>query len=232
MSSLYRTERDRVPTISITDKCIVLDLDNTLICTADEGKENRSLISILNSPTNFPIHNRLYCLDFEDYDRPGEGTTCSMLGVRRPYLDQFLYFCFAYFKVVAVWSAGTKPYVDAVVNEIFADIQPPHIVFSRDETERRDKRTVKPLQKLYDANEMTRRYMNPRNTLIVDDLSSNFEDNLNNGILIPGYQPSFTTSSINQNDESLKQLVEWFSKNEIKMASDVRTLNKAQIFIN
>nr|QBK90542.1 MAG: ctd-like (NLI interacting factor-like) phosphatase [Pithovirus LCPAC104] len=217
---------------TITDKCIVLDLDETLVYSNTD-------FSILNNLKIFKdkslndIKSRSYILRLEDAITPkGYGEISNLWGIKRPHIKNFLNFCFRYFKVVAIWSAGKKEYVDQLVKNIFIEIIGyPHIIFSWNEIKHiKDGSFTKTLQKMIDSVPGLEKYMNLENTLIIDDLLQNFTENKDNGILIPSYSPSMNIKSLREDDISLQQFISWLLKEDVKNSKDVRLLKKDEIF--
>ena len=82
-----------IPKKSLTDKAIILDLDETCIHTAEDDKSMNK--SICDNPN----------LDGDVYTLTLDAGKLKMWGTKRPHLDEFLLFCFSYFKHVCVWSA-------------------------------------------------------------------------------------------------------------------------------
>src|SRR3990172_9552529 len=191
-SALYHVISDDIPSTSITDKCIVLDLDQTLIATQDSIDSLKQL-NILSDPNLIALRNRTYYITIEDLEKPGIGTKYDFWGVTRPRINEFLIFCFSYFKIVAVWSAGKRPYVEAIVDHIFKDIRLPHIVFTHDDILIGPGGHVeKPLTKMIESNPVLRRNMSLQNSLAIDDNSMTFYLNHDNGVLIPAYDPALS----------------------------------------
>lgn len=228
--ALYHVAADDIPPVSITDKCVVLDLDQTLIATQD-SIDSLKRLGILSDPKLLSLRNRTYHITIEDLEKPGIGTKYDFWGVTRPHVQEFLIFCFSYFKIVAVWSAGKRPYVEAIVAHIFKDIRPPHVVFTHDEIIIGPKGHVeKPLTKLIESNPVLRRNMSLQNTLAVDDNSMTFYLNYDNGILIPAYDPSVSVDALARDDPTLLQLKYWLLQPEVVNARDVTVLDKSKIF--
>jgi len=224
-----------LPKTSLTDKCIVLDLDETLIHTM-KNYQALGQLGLLTDPKHYKLRNRVYSLELYDVFTPdGNGIKSKVWGVTRPNLRKFLIFCFTYFRVVAVWSAGQTKYVHDIVDTIFKDISTPHITFTYPDCKVRDKRLIKPLSKMY---QKSCGYMNERNTFVLDDRHDTFTMNPLNGIQIPAYRPNvtltpniLTTSKISNNDQELIKLEKWLSLPEVIESTDIRKLNKAEIFI-
>ncbi len=235
---LYCTSLDCLPKTSLTNKCIVLDLDETLVHTWDEEDipKIRSL-NLFRNPHLLDIRQRTYHFFLEDVGgRKGEGEQWEVWGITRPHLTEFLTFCFSYFRVVAIWSAGQKQYVEAICDYIFQDIKRPHLIYSFYDCENihsRDFPISKPLLKMIESEPHLQSYMSLSNTFVVDDRRSTFEKvNPYNGILIPEYSPRLTLESLRENDTALISLRNWFQRPEVMAAPDVRTLNKSRIFLS
>lgn len=230
ISTLYYVAANEIPSTSITDKCIVLDLDQTLIATQDSIESIKDL-KILSDPTLLPLRNRSYILTIEDLEKPGIGSKYDMWGVIRPHVKEFLIFCFSYFKIVAVWSAGQRPYVEAIVDILFKDLPKPHVVFSYDDIEVGKGGAVeKPLTKMINSSPLLSKYMSLSNTLAVDDNSSTFVHNKGNAVLIPEYEPALNVAAMNRDDPSLLQLKYWLLQPEVVNSRDVTLLDKSKIF--
>jgi hypothetical protein len=164
------------------------------------------------------------------FDKPGTGSVNTMWGVKRPHLDRFLMFCFSYFKIVGIWSAGQRKYVEAVCDRIFNGIDDPHIVFTREKCDEIRGNINKPLSRMMESHPVLSEYMRPDNTFVLDDLSVTFSQNPLNGINIPRYEPPINVAAMSNDDPSLCQLMQWFHSDEVKNSKDVRTLDKSTIF--
>lgn len=229
-TALYHVAADEIPLASMTNKCVVLDLDQTLIATQDSIESLKSL-NILSDPNLISLRNRVYYITIEDLEKPGIGTKYDFWGVTRPHTEEFLMFCFSYFKIVAVWSAGKRPYVEAIVDHIFKDLPHPHVVFTHDDIIIGPKGHIeKPLVKLIESNPVLRRNMSLQNTLAIDDNSMTFYRNHDNGVLIPAYDPSASINALARDDPTLLQLKYWLLQPEVVNARDVTVLDKSKIF--
>lgn len=229
-SAIYHVAADDIPSASITDKCIVLDLDQTLIATQDSVDSLKQL-GILSNPNLISLRNRVYYLTIEDLEKPGVGTKYDFWGVTRPHVQEFLIFCFSYFKIVAVWSAGKRPYVEAIVDHMFKDLPKPHVVFTHDDIDiGPGGHVLKPLTKMIESNPVLRRNMSLQNTLAIDDNSMTFHNNTENGVLVPAYDPSSNINAFARDDPTLLQLKYWFLQPEVVNARDVTALDKSKIF--
>lgn len=215
---------------TISQHSIVLDLDHTLIATYNINNVEIQDI-IMTNMIYYPIRSRIYHINACDMDenhitKPGIGTNCYLWGIARPYYREFLQFCFQYFKYVIVWSAGKDSYVQQIVKFLFKGLPMPHAIFTYNDLIVNGNYTViKSLS--YITERLT---INLENLLALDDNIKTFSDNINNGILIPGYPEYKNLNELNQCDDYLLQLMTWFMQKEVIFSQDVRTLNKDNIF--
>lgn len=222
--------QENINIIPLTNKCVVLDLDQTLIAT-QENIDSLKQLEIFSNPKLLELRNRSYYMTIDDLGAAGAGTLYDFWGVTRPHIDEFLTFCFSYFKIVAVWSAGKRPYVEAIVDHIFRDIRQPHIIFTHDDINIGPGGHVeKLLTKMMDSNTVLRRYMSLQNTLAIDDNSMTYHKNVGNGVLIPAYEPKLNIKSLSSDDTVLLQLKYWLLQPEVINARDVTILDKSKIF--
>lgn len=230
VNGLYRVDADNIPSTSITDKCIVLDLDQTLIATQDSISSLKQL-GILTNPQYLDLRQRIYYITIEDIEKPGKGSKYDYWGITRPHINEFLIFCFSYFKVVAVWSAGKRPYVESIVDHIFRGIRQPHIIFTYDDVVIGPNGHIeKPLINMINSNPIIEQYMSLDNTFALDDNSMTFSQNPDNGILISAYEPPLNINAFYRDDPSLLQLKYWLLQQEVVATKDVKTLDKKSIF--
>lgn len=212
---------------TMTDLAIVLDLDETCV-RSFIGLSDFKKLAIDRHPD---LRLRTYQMDLNDVvTSHGQGEVTKMWGIKRPHIDEFLVFCFSYFRVVIVWSAGKYKYVHAIANNLFADIVPPHLVLTWNDCDKVDGICDKDLSKIYNHPEL-KGYVRPENTLIVDDRLESFKLNTpENGILIPAYKPSPKLELLRAEDIALLQLQAWFQTPQVMNSTDVRILDKSQIF--
>lgn len=225
---LYHVVADDIPSHSITGKCIVLDLDQTLVASQDKMESLKEL-KILADPELLALRNKTYVISIEDLEKPGVGTKLDIWGVTRPHLQEFLIFCFSYFKIVAVWTAGKKPYGEAIVDYIFRGLPQPYILFTSDETIFRPQ-AVKPLVNMIKEDPSLLHNMSLSNTFALDDNISTFSENQDNGILIPAYNPPPTVPALSRDDPTLLQLKYWLLQPEVVNSKEIRNLDKSKIF--
>jgi TFIIF-interacting CTD phosphatase-like protein len=229
---VYRHQIEDVPEKPLTDKCIVLDLDETLVHTADDFNKLAEL-KILTDPKLADLKSRIFNVTLHDVtELKGSGVVTKMWGITRPHLTEFIKFCFSYFRIVAVWSAGKKRYVEEVVNTIFSNIRMPHIIFTYNDCAYGQRNVlVKPIAKLISQISGLEKYMSLNNTFIIDDRETVFTSvNPHNGIIIPAYDPDPNITSLRKDDKSLQQLMQWFSSPTVIASNNVQLLNKSNIF--
>jgi TFIIF-interacting CTD phosphatase-like protein len=234
---MYKSDLNKIPERSMTDKCIVLDLDETIVHSYAENNsydlESLKELRIFTDPENIDLRERTYKISIDDVvHKKGTGNKTEMWGILRPHAREFLIACFSYFKIVIVWSAGKKNYVHAIVDHLFKDIKRPVVVFTYDDIEKLPNGTlIKPLNKLIETVPGLKKYMSLKNTFILDDRYSVFQEpNPYNGIVIPAYKPAFNLRSLRSQDIAFKQLIKWLMSSEVRESKDVRTLDKNRIF--
>lgn len=220
---------------SITDKVLVLDLDETLVHSiAIDGSEEDGLkaaerIGIYVKPEYKDIVARSYRIKIQDPVTPkGTGVSYGCWGVTRPHVIDFLRFAFRYFKSVIIWSAGVTDYVDEICTLLSRDIKAFDIIYTRDDCEFENGYYTKPLHKLLAKHP---NLGNLSNILIVDDKIEGCMDNPDNAIVIPPYRPKATPGSIRSDDDMLPRLQRWFEQDHVMKSSDVRLLDKTSIFV-
>jgi len=229
MMNAYVYDSISAPTVTGSKHCIIFDLDQTLVST--EESDCGMIKQQLSKPGFESVRDRMYELTAQpenSYDKP-----FSFWGTLRPHTIEFLEFCFSYFRVVGVWSAGTHNYVHEIVKFIFHQKmgREPHLVFTRRDIIRNTETDVgKPLEKMYNFNEVFGRYMKPENTFIIDDNYTTAIYNEKNIVHIPPYQPHCNVNDLLLDDIALPELRKWFLQPEVRLAEDVRLLDKSRIF--
>lgn len=208
---------------NLKDKCIVLDLDETLVHSSEEGVDTLARLKLLTHPDTYPLRSRLYAFDVDE----GHGRGSRMWGIRRPHLDTFLDFCFNNFGVVCVWSAGTPNYVESICGQIFDEY--PQRIFTRTQckptTYEGDSIHTKPLQTMT----QTHPKMSLSNTIILDDKPYSFVENPYNGVLIPEYRPKYKIEDLAADDITFLKLIAWFESPVFKHANDVRKVPRPKL---
>lgn len=208
----------------LKDKCIVLDLDETLVHSSEESVGTMGRLKLLTHPETYPLRSRLYAFDVDE----GQGRGGRMWGIRRPHLDTFLNFCFDNFGVVCVWSAGTPNYVESICAQIFGDRYPQRIftrAHCKPTTYEGDSIHTKPLQLMT----QTHPKMSLANTIILDDKPYSFVENPGNGVLIPEYRPEYSIASLSEDDSTFLHVMEWLNEPAFKYSKDVRRVPKPSL---
>ena len=247
LNNVNKDHVNEVQTIIPTEKkrrCIMLDLDATLIHTATKDKYS-GIFS--EAATIQGLRDRIYHMFIDDVMSNtddgfhGEGQRSEYWGIERPGLKEFLKWCFSFFDVVGVWSAGQKPYVRAICKKIFVGkgIKSPHIVWTYNECEFQGegKAMLKDLNKMVESPEGKKLGMSLSNIVLVDDRMASYNATPNNGILIPPFSPEmFLPSSgklegLAETEDSLIKLGHWFANSGYFYTSDVRAIDKSSMAI-
>lgn len=169
---------------NLRKNCIILDLDHTLIHAVIKNDKTKYFIDNAFNQDKFRI--RLSNEEFVVY--------------RRPYLDQFLEFCFSKYKYVIIWSAGTENYVNKILRIILSREQKPYKVITRDtfDTKKKDIENI-----LDDPNISVFRLM------FVDDSPRRIR-NLDNAFIIRSVPYHISHERV-QNDNYLYCLINYLS---------------------
>lgn len=198
-------------------KCVILDLDNTLLKTF----VGRNTISAYNGLTTDPaILARTYCLPIRELP----------WGIRRPYIKKFLDYLFNNINIVAVWSAGSYGYVHEIVRLIFGKRKDNMFIYTRNDCEvDQNGNLYKPIRKMLENVPGLKYKATLDNTIVIDDLNFTFSQNPDNAIHIPAYEPTFKEIYEGEKDVALLQIIDWidFYKDT---TTDVRALPKNRIF--
>lgn len=234
--NLYPTSADHIKRVSITNMAVILDLDATLIST-QESFDSFKQLGIMKNSDLIDIKRRCYCLKLTDVDtEAGENVKYDFWGVKRPYIEEFLLFCFSYFKYVIVWSAGEKNYVEAIVNNIFKDLRKPDLVWTKNDIVfEKDANGVegnglKPLTKIINSAIGKKFGLVPEKTLFVDDNETTFVKNKKNAIHIPPFDPELSIESFREPDTALLKLKYWLLLPPVENCDDVTKLDMSSIF--
>ncbi len=222
--SLYRISKKEPLRKPLTDKCIILDLDETLVHSSEDYLALMAL-QPFKDPSMLDLRARMYNLSLAGYDKPP-----TIWGVTRPYTEEFLLFCFGYFSKVCVWSAGSPEYVRSIVEHIFPAGYKPHAVYTKNHCHyTQDNVLFKPIERMIN-DEGWQKSLRFDNTLFVDDRDLAFIKNPDNGIVIPPYEPNGDYESYVEDDQTLLALMNWLMQPEVIRSSDVRLLDKTRIF--
>lgn len=221
----------------LTDLTLVIDLDNTLICTFKKPKEGD--LDFLRSPKYMTLRPRIYHKKIRIYEREDDGTLIrptnyreyEFWGVKRPYVTEFLHYCHKAFKYIIVWSAGCYDYVHTIVKELFKDLdfEPDLIYTGLDTTFDNTLGTIKPLMRIIQENPELE--LSLKKMVILDDTRSTFEiTNYDNGLFIPGYQPSCDPESMLKDDQCLLQAIQKLILPEVVECYDIRKVDLKNTF--
>jgi len=228
--------RNKYPKISKTKKCIVLDIDSTMVNTYDDYSMI-SKLRLMEDPSLMDVRNRSYFLTLFDVNgKKGKGDMMNLWGVTRPGLRDFLKFCQAYFQHVIVWSAGDYDYVHALCRRLFQGLKYPDAILTRDDCEEKHDKPVKPLAKIIEMEGFN--HLTMADIIILDDRTYTFIPNVNNGVLIPEYSPEAKSGrsyeskkdQLRREDNALEQFQNWLLRHEVIHCNDVRSLKKDNIF--
>lgn len=227
-----------------TPKCIVWDIDATLVHTHDKEhdsnigiQEKFSMLDIFSDEEKFKLRKKLYTMKIIDVVRPGYGSITFLTGIFRPHLESMIDYMKINNFIFVIWSAGTPKYVHKMAEIMFPekDFQP-EIIYTLDDCEiEKDKNgdittIFKPLEKLYKDKRLKGK-LNEKNTLVIDDREDTFSKNPKNGIQIPEFESDLTIEEIcDHSDINLLKLMAWLETKEVKECTDVRKLNKNKIF--
>lgn len=205
-----------------TNKVIILDIDNTLLSTMLE--EQHAVMDKLDE-SRYRIIDIAMKLDVD-------GRFTYMQSVLRPHLEQFLEWCNVYFSQVIIWTAGTRPYAEAVVEALYdGKISPPPIVFARENCYKEGDNYYKTIERLIHDHPFLQKFMNMSNCVIVDDTPSTYKYNFDNAIGIPPYlRENFSEDTLNQSDDCLRHIIAFFENQNVKNAQDMRLVPKNMIF--
>jgi len=215
-------------------KTLILDLDETLASTQNDiDLIKLKVYEDFNVFRKFhPIGQRQICYSI---NITHQGSQMNIWGIKRPGLEVFLPFAQTYFDNVLIWSAGIRPYVEAVCREIFdiEGLNMPRLIWSREDCSVETGVFFKPLSnlpiKLEAAGSPIR--INLNQTLILDDRPYTFTANPQNGVLIPPFKPEPNLVQLtDRSDRSLYQFMDWLKTPEVINCSDYRTLDKSKIF--
>ena len=172
--------------------CAVLDLDSTLVNMFGTDKEWNYMLGetrqdVLANTLDVKVHGNF------------------MWGAKRPHCNAFLKACYETFDMVGVWSAGSVDYVDQIVEELFAPLGlRPAFVWAKpmcvDTAVESDRGSIpegtellkvkqKPLSKLFHAFPQ----IDPKRTLIFDDMKDVCEQDVLYHVHVPGFDGTFDT---------------------------------------
>ena len=241
----------RLNNYPLTNHAILIDIDETMARSSEHDLDVLHDLGLLTNPEHMPLRDRLYQFTLEDIGtKKGSGTTTSIWGLKRPYSNEFLTFCFRYFRVVGIWSAGQEDYVNKMCEILFRDIEQPHLILHKGHCQKAHiihkkkggkevKETIidKPLEFLFSFRDPEVDQMGYHNTFCLDNLSTTFINNPDNGILIRDFNYEEDTGKpdidkMYEDDRAFPDLMAWLMRPEVMYSKDVRLLDKRGIFSN
>lgn len=227
---------------------IILDMDETLVHTYHDSMIWKKVKSTTTNYELFHPKGRLP-LCYSSIDDDGY---CTMWGMYRPGLWEFLIYLEKTFDNVVIWSAGTEDYVNEIIEGIYNHLERklPNLILTRKHCRIENGQFHKPVIDVKHFTELEELNIDyhPSRTLIVDDREWTFQNNENNGILIPPYNPEDPDNSydyrvedshnvdvkaediINFKDSRLYELMNWMQRVRISEQEDFTILNKGNIF--
>lgn len=168
-------------------KLLILDLDETLIFSSEQR---------LSAPEDFRAW------DFFVYKRPG--------------LEAFLEFVSEHFKL-AVWTSSSADYADAVLRQIFADVERLQFVWTRERCTWRIHPELRTGYWIKDLKKVRRRGYCLNEVLMIDDTLSKLERNYGNHIEVSPFEGD-------PSDCELKRLQAYLAR--LKDVANVRSVEK------
>mgnify|MGYP002778968918 CR=1 FL=1 len=147
----------------MTEKLLILDLDETLIYATETRLEH---------PPNFTL--------FENTEQP-------YFVYKRPHLETFLEFCFAKFEV-AIWTSSSEDYARGVVDNILTSLQKPVFVWARTRcTYQRNPETYE-YEWLKNLTKLKRRGYKLENVVMVDDTPTKLAKHYGNLVPVKSFE--------------------------------------------
>lgn len=168
-------------------KLVILDLDETLVY-ASEGHLG-------------------YDHDFE---------AGHYLVYKRPYLREFIAFCFEHFRV-AVWTSSSEDYAQIVVESIFKQEEQLEFVWARRKCVRRYDPKVNEQHYIKDLRKVKKQGYPIEGILMIDDTPEKLMRNYGNLVRVSPFEGDCQ-------DEELLKLMPYLE--ELKAAEDIRPVEK------
>ena len=214
-------------------RTVVLDVDETLV----HSWENPNFLNTLQVYTDPVMKEALYMGEENSVYSMilSDGVNTNMCwGLKRPYLKEFINDVGRFYNIL-VWSAGSKDYVDSIIEQIVreSNIPYPRVVWTRDKCMTIGGNYHKPLQVLKNHLDTIpcAVEIDLDRTFMVDDKIYTFYANPDNGILIPPYNPPPTREGLlDRTDTELLKLRDWLLQPHVLYAPDVKELYKDDIF--
>lgn len=98
-----------------TDYCLVLDLDETLVSNVELKDEQ----FYINYKQNLPLGQGSRCFQFMCRDSLDDHQPQKVLMIHRHGFFEFISWVFSHFQHVVIWSAGIRPYVENIHDNLF-----------------------------------------------------------------------------------------------------------------
>ena len=196
--------------------------------------EDFKMLNLYSNPVKAKLRKKLYSMKLVDVGTyPGSGNLIILAGIFRPYLREFLDFCFVYFENIIIWSAGKRKYVEKMCEIMFPlEHQQPIAILTYDDCEVGEEDYLKkPLEKIYKDKRLKGKNINETNTFILDDRDDTFSLNKKNGIKIPEFESDMSLEDITgHDDDAFLKLMAWLSGEKVLNSKDIRKLPKSKIF--
>lgn len=152
----------------LKDSYAILDLDHTLINTETTEKPNLFL------EENCDFHFKLQGHHYYVFKRPG--------------VDKFIDTLIKNFNGIAVWTAAMATYAKQIIKGLFGIKKAPNLIliWTRCQTQNNEEGLYKALTKLWN-DPVYGNYMNPENTVHIDNTESVMRHNPNQALLVPDF---------------------------------------------
>lgn len=203
------------------DVTICLDLDMTLVYVTFHADK----INNLEKDPVYEKYKNKFCIqtlvDPVDKSKKGYGKSEKFLLFYRPYVKEFIKYLFDNFGEVHIWSAAHFRYVRALEYLIFPEDRTAKKVLSKQHCEIGENYVLKDLSTQgYDLSK----------TIIIDDRDDTFSNNPDNAIHIPEFKPNGSPESLENQDDCLLKIMEFFDRIDYSNVEDIRTINKRIFF--
>jgi hypothetical protein len=152
----------------LKDSYAILDLDHTLINTETTDKPSKVL------EENCDFHFKLQGHHYYVFKRPG--------------VDKFIDTLINNFKGIAVWTAAMATYAKQIIKGLFGIKKAPSLllIWTRCQTQNNEDGLYKALTKLWN-DPVYGNYMNPLNTVHIDNTESVMRYNSDQALLVPDF---------------------------------------------
>jgi hypothetical protein len=201
---------------------VIFDID---ACILEAHRDIDNVMSVITSnPRYLKLRQR-----FAELNIPFRGVNINMAIFWRPYFKEFVEYCYQEGFKVAVWSAGEPEYVKACVESMFKGLraQPIIVLDSTHKVMIGKNNYHKPLDVFFARVPGA----NVKNTILIDDRLENFLHYPTNGVNIPVYSVNLKNHNPSErDDDAFLKIWRWMESTQFKSCSDVRTLDKKEIF--